>query len=284
MPVPPSLNGSSIDAVREPSVPSANALIGPMRIHSSPSPLRTPSASASSRRSAGSEAHTRKASAPSADSRCQAANPPLRWKSWTPVSPRRWASRTPLRTAASSSGSLGVGAASQRANASCSRRRPGAPSGRLGGHDRVPVVRRDGHRAATACDLERLGLERRRELVAHRVREHPAVAGAGLAQLRVDVVGAGRCGEIGLLARQRPLEEMHVRVVESRGHTAPLQVDSLGRDGRPIALANVHAARNACASNGDCACPRQTWVACEHRTALEDHRRRVATIAGSDPR
>ena len=70
-----------------------------------------------------------------------------------------------------------------------------------------------------------------------------------------------------------------MRVVESGRHAAAREVDALGRDGRAIALADVDAARNARASNGDCACPRQTWVACEHRTALEDHRRRVATIA-----
>ena len=75
-----------------------------------------------------------------------------------------------------------------------------------------------------------------------------------------------------------------MRVVEAGRDAAAGEVDALGRDRRAIALAHVDAARNARAGNGDCACPRQAWVACEHRTALEDHRRRVATIAARDRR
>ena len=105
-PRPASAKGSSSEAVREPSVPSANALTGPMRSHSSPRPLRSPSAMISSSRSAGSDAHTRSDRRRSAWRRCQAARPCSRWKSWMPVTPRACAARRPRARASSSPCSL----------------------------------------------------------------------------------------------------------------------------------------------------------------------------------
>ena len=127
-PRPASANGSSIEAVREPSVPSANALTGPIRSHSSPRPLRRPSATISSSRSAGSDAQTRSDSRRSAFSRCQAARPCSRWKSWMPVTPRACAARSPCATAASSSCSPGGGMAAAASQAAVSRSTPvGSP-------------------------------------------------------------------------------------------------------------------------------------------------------------
>ena len=161
----------------------------------------------------------------------------------------------------------------------------GGPSRRRGRDDGVAIVRRDRDRP-TARRRRRA----RRARAPARARRASSVRAPSPSPPRVSrsvaytSSGLVARGEIGLLARERPLEEVDVRVVEAGSDAASREVDALGRDGRAIALPDVDAARNACASNGDCACPRQTWVACEHRTALEDHRRRVATIAGSDRR
>ena len=225
--------GSSIEAVREPSVPSANALIGPILIHSSPRPLRSPSSSASSRRSAGSEAQTRNARTPSAAMRCQAARPPARWKSWTPVS----AAAVRLAHARADGG---VDARSRAAavpppsaaSASCSR---SSPAGVRPWPPRPATVWRSCVATTQARPLHASSSSAGSMACARLSRSECASTQPSparrLAQDREHVLRRRGAREVGLLARERPLEEVHVRVVEPRRDAAAREVDALGRDG-----------------------------------------------------
>ncbi len=296
-------------AVREPSVPSANALTGPMRSQSSPRPLRRPSATISPSRSAGSDAQTRSVRLRAPFSRCQAASPPSRWKSWIPVSPRACASRMPFATAVSSSRSSGAGIAAAASQAAVSRRMPvglpdasrsttgAVPTGsrverRRREPGRVVIVRPEQHRTVAAGGVECLAVRRRvarRPAVRAPARaEHPAVGARG---------GVGRGGqhlrvrprrrEVEPPERERPLEEVHVGVREARHDAAAAQIDALVRDERAIALAHVDAPSDAVARDRDRARERKPGIAGAHAAVVEDHaaegspRRRSSSLSSA---
>ena len=99
------------------------------------------------------------------------------------------------------------------------------------GQDGVAVVGRDDAGPAAARVLELGRLDGLCEAVAQRVGEHPALARRRLAQDCEHVLRRRGAREVGLLARERPLEEVHVRVVEPRRDAAAPEIDPLGRDG-----------------------------------------------------
>ena len=272
-PRPASANGSSIDAVREPSVPSANALTGPMRSHSSPSPLRSPSAMISSSRSAGSEAQTRSDRRRSACSRCQAASPLLALEvvnaGHAPRVGRAQAVHDGLVELAlaqrrNGGGGIPGGGLAQHPGRLARRvalddrrgadrqqreRSRGEPGG-------VVVVRPEQHGSISAGRVQRL-------TVRLRVAGGPARrAPPGTDQPAVRARGGARGGRqhLGMRARarqieprqrERPLQEMHVRIREARDDAATVQIDALAGDARAIALAHVDAAADAVAGDGE---------------------------------
>ncbi len=181
--MPPSLKGSSIEAVREPSVPSANALTGPIA-----DPLVAEAAAEAERerlvealggqRGPHAEGERAVGREPLPGGEPAAALEVVDAGQPAPVglahalahAPRRARPR-PARARPPSVRTPRARAAARRARRSPRSRRScgGRASRRRTG--RPPQAR-----------LELVGLERRRELVAQRVREHPAVAGAGRAK------------------------------------------------------------------------------------------------------
>ena len=294
-PSPASANGSSIEAVREPSVPSANALTGPMRSQSSPRPLRSPSAMISSEPLGGerrpdaqreaarrrcSRCHAREAvlalevvdpgqsarvrlahavrdRARRARARPERGSPPPRPRPRSRGA-RRWARRAASR---STTGAVPIGSRSSAAEesqavwwscaqsstgrspqaaSSASRCGSGSPAGQRSARQPAPITQPSARGAAAAAAASTSACER----VAREVE--PA-------------------------ERQRPLEEVHVRVGEAGHDAAAAEVDALVRDERAIALAHVDAASDAVARDRDRARERKPGIARAHAAVVEDH-------------
>ena len=237
------------EAVREPSVPSANALTGPMRSQSSPRPLRSPSATISSSRSAGSEAQTRSAGAGRRAAAASAPRPCSRWKSWMPVTPRACAAPQAVRDAPRRARARrGSGMAAAASQAAVSRRTPvGSPErvalddGRVADRQarergrrqpgRVVVVRPQQHGPVAAGGVERGAVRARGRPPASVAERQPAPISQPSAARRRAAAAAStsaceRVAERSSRAeRERPLQEVHVGVGEARARRS-------GRRGR----------------------------------------------------
>ena len=295
-PSPASANGSSIEAVREPSVPSANALTGPMRSHSSPRPLRSPSAMIVVQplgRERGPDAQREPAARRAAAA--TRASPCSRWKSWMPghaarvrlahaardrlveharpgggESPprrprrpsraaRRWAAPAASRstTGASPIGSRASAAdESQAVWWSCAHSSTGRSPQAASS---ALAVRLPGRRPASAPRASpRRSASRRRR--APRPRRPPAPR-------RASASPRGRAA---------PSDSDHSRKctcasVKPGTTQRPSEVDALVRDERAIALAHVDAAADAVARDRDRARERKPGIARAHAAVVEDH-------------
>ena len=99
----------------------------------------------------------------------------------------------------------------------------------------------------------------------------PSAPAGGAGRGRQHLGVRARPGEIEPPERERPLQEVHVRVGEARHDAAPVEVDALVGDERAIALAHVDAAADAVARDGERARQGERRVAGAHAAVVQDH-------------
>ena len=238
---------SSIHAVREPSVPSMNALHGPTASIRDPKPARSSRSRAAGSMSSGNDMTTRSRRRRSASSRCHTSRPPLRWKSCTQTTPRALAAAMPSTTARLRSAAVGSGSGNRQeshsANTPSSLRTPVARIAALFTHS---VWWSCAHSAAGRSPVTSSSAAAVGSPSGHFADSQPWPSSQPSPGSAAPIAASASARLAQCVSSSRPRSSAHSRkwrvaVGEPGQHAAPVEVEPLVSDGVDLALADVHA-------------------------------------------